>query len=89
MVFSCGYAGKESTYNEGDLGSILGLGRSPKEEKSYPLQYSDLENAMNCIVYGVIRSRTLSNFHFYFLSLTVQYLNIVSCKLLPLFSTTY
>ena len=30
----------------GDLGSIPGLGRSPGEEKGYPLQYSSLENSM-------------------------------------------
>ena len=30
----------------GDLGSIPGLGRSPGEEKGYPLQYSGLENSM-------------------------------------------
>ena len=28
----------------------LGLGRSPGEEKGYPLQYSGLENSMDCIV---------------------------------------
>ena len=28
MGFPCGSAGKESSYNEGDLGSILGLGSS-------------------------------------------------------------
>ena len=33
-----------------DLGSIPGLGRSPGEGKSYPLQYSGLENSMDCIV---------------------------------------
>ena len=33
-------AGKESTYNAGDMPSILGLGRSPGEGKGYPLQYS-------------------------------------------------
>jgi len=47
--------GKESTYNEGDLGSIPGLGRSPGEGKGYPLQYSGLENSMDCIV---AKSRT-------------------------------
>ena len=51
-------AGKESSYNVGDLGSIPGLGRSPGEGKGYPLQYSGLENSMNCIVYGVAKSRT-------------------------------
>ena len=44
---------KESAYNAGDLGSIPGLGRSPGEGKGYPLQYSGLENSMDCIVHGV------------------------------------
>ena len=40
-------------------------GRSPGEEKGYPLQYSGLENSMDCIVHGVTKSRTrLSDFHF-------------------------
>ena len=51
-------AGKESTCNEGDLGSIPGLGRSPGEGKGYPLQYSGLENSMDCIVHAVAKSRT-------------------------------
>ena len=29
---------------------ISGLGRSPGEGKDYPLQYSGLENSMDCIV---------------------------------------
>ena len=40
-------AGKESTCNAGDLGSIPGLGRSPGEGKGYPFQYSGLENSMD------------------------------------------
>ena len=40
---------KESTFSAGDLGLILGLGRSPGEGKGYPLQYSGLENSMDCI----------------------------------------
>ena len=44
----CGSAGKESTCNMGDLDSIPGLGRSPGEGKGYPLQYSGLENSMDC-----------------------------------------
>ena len=49
----------------GDLGSIPGLGRSPGEGKGYPLQYSGLENSMDCTVYGVAKSRMqLSDFHF-------------------------
>ena len=35
---------KKSTCNPGDLGSIPGLGRSPGEGNSYPLQYSGPEN---------------------------------------------
>ena len=53
-------AGKESAYNVGALGSIPGLGRFPGEGKSYPLQYSGLENSMNCVVHGVTKSQTLS-----------------------------
>ena len=52
----CGSAGKESTWNEGDLGLIPGSGRSPGEGKGYPLQYSGLENSMDCIVHGVAKS---------------------------------
>ena len=40
-------AGKESTCNAGDLGSIPGLGRSPGEGNGNPLHYSCLENPMN------------------------------------------
>ena len=47
--FPCGSAGKESTHNVGDLGSIPGLGRSPGEEKGYPLQYSGLGNSKDCM----------------------------------------
>ena len=64
--FCCGSAGKETACNEGDLGSIPGLGRCPGEGNSYPLQYSGLENSTDCIVHGVARSWTqLSNFHFH------------------------
>ena len=45
--FPCGSAGKESTCNVGDLGSITGLERSPGEGKGYPCQYSGLENSMD------------------------------------------
>ena len=38
--------------NAGDLGSIPGLGRSPGEWKGYPLQYSGLENSMDCSLWG-------------------------------------
>ena len=57
--FPGGSAGKESASSMGDLGSIPGLGRSPGEGNSYPLQYSGLENSMDYIVARV-------DFHFSF-----------------------
>ena len=45
--------GKESACNVGDLGLIPRLGRSPREGKGYPFQYSGLENSMDCTVHGV------------------------------------
>ena len=40
------------------------LGRSPGEGKDYPLQYSGLENSMDCIAHGVAKSQTqLNDFH--------------------------
>ena len=59
---------KASACNEGDLGSIPGLGRSPGEGNGNPLQYSCLENPMDrgawwATVHGVEKSQTrLSNF---------------------------
>ena len=50
LGFPHGLAGKESACNEGDLGLIPGLERSPGEGNSYPFQYSGLENSMDCIV---------------------------------------
>ena len=62
----CGLAGKEYACNVGVLGSIAGLGRSPGEGKGYPLQYSGLENSMDCIVPRVAKSHTRwSDFHFH------------------------
>ena len=58
LGFPCGSAGKESACRAGDLGFIPGLERSPGEGKGYPLQYSGLENSMDCIVHGVTKSRT-------------------------------
>ena len=55
-----------STCNAGDLGLIPGLGRSLEEGKGYSLQYSGLENSMDCIVHGMAKSGTrLSDFHFH------------------------
>ena len=60
-----GSAGKESTFNAGDLGLINGLGGSPGEENGYPfpVQYSGLENFMDsgawqATVHGVVKSWT-------------------------------
>ena len=58
LDFHCGSAGKESTCNVRDLGSIPVLGRSPGEGKGYPLQYSGQENSTDCIVHGVRESET-------------------------------
>ena len=53
--------GKESTCNAGDtgdVGSILGLGRSPGEGNGNPLQYSCLGNPVDR---GQLMSLCLSN----------------------------
>ena len=67
-----GSDGEESACNAGDLGSIPGSGRCPREGSSYPLQYSCLENSMDrgawwATVHGVAKSQTrLSAWHFHF-----------------------
>ena len=69
MGFPHSSVGKESACNVGDLGPIPGLGRSPGEGNSYPLQYSGLENSMGCIVHGIAKSWTwLNDFHFHSLN---------------------
>ena len=42
----------------GGLASVPGLGRSPGEGKAYALQYSGLENSMDCIIHGVAEADT-------------------------------
>ena len=65
LGFPGGSAGKEFV-NAGDLALIPGSGRSPGEGNGYPLQYSGLENSMDCIVHRVTKSWTqLSSFHFH------------------------
>ena len=59
LSFPCGSDSKESAWN---VGSVSGLGRSPGEGNSYPLQYSGLENstdrgAWRATVHGVAKSR--------------------------------
>ena len=43
---------------ETSVQSLGGLGISPGEGKGYPLQYSGLENSMDCTVHGMVKSRT-------------------------------
>ena len=50
MGFPAGSEVKASACYAGDLGSIPGLRRFSGEGKGYPLQYSGLENSMDCIV---------------------------------------
>ena len=61
-IFSVGFPHssvvKESAYDAGDPGWIPGSGRSAGEGIGYPLQYSGLENSVDCIVYRVAKSRT-------------------------------
>ena len=65
----------------GDLGSIPGLGRSPGEGNGYPLQYSGLENSMDCLVHGVAKSWTrMKDFHSFGV---LKYKVKASAKLLP------
>ena len=62
-----GSGGKASVFNAGDVGSILGSGRSPGEGNGNPFHYYCLENPMDrgdwqAIVHGVTKSQTrLSN----------------------------
>ena len=60
-----GSVGKESACNAGDLDSIPGLGSSPGEKNSYPLQYSGPENSLNYTAHGIAKRWTrMSSFHF-------------------------
>ena len=50
MGFPDSSIGKESACNAGDPDLTPGLRKSPGEGIGYPLQYSGLENSMDCIV---------------------------------------
>ena len=58
---------KHLPYNAGDLGSIPGSGRPPREGNGNPLHYSCLENPMDggsrwATVHGVAKSQTPLHF---------------------------
>ena len=55
--FSGGPTARNPPATAEDLCSTPGVGRSPGEGRGYPLQYSGLENSMDCIVHGVAESR--------------------------------
>ena len=80
-----GSAGKESTCNAGDPSSITGLGGSPGEGNSYPLQYSGLGNSMDrgawqATVHGFTKSWTrLSHFNFHIIWINQK--NIMHCEI--------
>ena len=57
LFYSGGSDSQESACNAGDSGSIPGSGRSG-EGNGCPLQYSCLENSMDCRVHGVAKSWT-------------------------------
>ena len=68
LCFPCGSVVKAPAFNAGDLGLILGSGRSPGEGNGNALQYSCLENPMDrgawwATVHGDAKSQTrLSGF---------------------------
>ena len=55
LGFHGGSAGKESACSVGDLDLMPGLGDAPGEGNGYSLQYSGLENSMDCVVHGVAK----------------------------------
>ena len=71
LDFPGGPDSKTSSYNEGDVGSTPGSGRSSGEGNGNPLQYYCLENpidgeAWRATVHGVTKSQTrLSEFTFH------------------------
>ena len=63
MGFTGGSDGKESASNSGDLGSVPGSVRSPRDGTGFPFQDSCLENFMDreawrAIIHGVTKSWT-------------------------------
>ena len=48
---------KSLTANAGDVGSVLGLGRSLGERNGYPLQYFCLENPIDRVAWQAVVHR--------------------------------
>ena len=48
---------KESARSVGRSGFSSWVGKIPWRKENYPLQYSGLENSMDCIVHGVAKSQ--------------------------------
>ena len=67
MDFPGGSEVKASACPAGDLGSIPGSGRSPREGNGNPLQYSCLENPMvGCSPWDPEESDRAERLHFHF-----------------------
>ena len=64
--------------NAGVLGSISGFRRSPGEGYNYPLQYSGLENSMDCLAYG-ITELDMTDFHIKIILACMQAKSLWSC----------
>ena len=65
---------KNPAWNAGDLGSIPGLGRFPGEGKSYPLQYSGLQNSIQSM--GSQSQTQLSDFHIHTVALNTDMMKL-------------
>ena len=81
LGFPYGSSGKESACNVGDLGLITMLGRSPGEGNGYPLQYSGLENSMDCTVHRTAESGKTKklSLHKYCSLYMVIFISLPSC----------
>ena len=86
MDFPCGSTGKESTCNEGNLGSIPGLGRFPKKETTTHSSILAWRIPWTTVL-GVAKSQTqLSDFHFHFtLRINGELKKIRPMHVLPVF----
>ena len=69
LSFPHSSVGKKYACKAGDPGLIPGLGRSAGEGKGYLIQYSGLENSMDCILRGVAKSQTRLSLTFTFLTI--------------------